>query len=1076
MSLLSKPAKLRFQNMLHPDIHAAEQSPVALLAVAVVLLFIPLVGETGVLGEPFWGLHALAAAILALRWARRGALVGLLASTSIYVLGHTGPIADLLPDAVWSTRRLVQGLSVHILIVGVVAWFALRLSQADTDSRWHAERARLAATIFNDAADPILTLDSSGLITMFNPAAEELTGHRASAVVGQHIFEIDVIAESAIARVAFDLTLLLDGQKPVPVEFELRRNDGAFRFAESHSRPIRDAGDHVVGVQMILRDITERREIERALRDSEDRQRAVLSSLDAGVIYQSIDSATTMNPAAERILGITVEQLRGDAPMTPGRMLIDSAGNPFRDEDHPAHLALRTGIVRTGVVMGVRHSDATTTWLLVNSRPIFHLDNETPIAAVSSFSDITELREHDERYRAAMESSLDPIQMLRAVRDRSGTIVDFEYQDINQPAEAFLRFTRKQAVGTRVSALFPAYVEQGYFARYVEVIETGQSIQEELADQTPGFEDTWIHQQITPISDGVAITSRDITQGKQAEAALRQSQQELSSLTDNAPDIIVRFDREYRRLFVNPAMELVTGQSRDEIIGTTLLESSPNPEYAALWVRAIDDVFATRQPHTFEFDYQSVTGQRWFQSHLVPEMTQDGVVTTVLATSRDITERRQAEVNLRHSQRELKTLTDNVPDNIARYNRQYQRTFVNPAFARAIGRPTEEIIGTTTRELSLNSSHADIWESAIDAVFEHGAPVVLELELPPPDGTFWHQIRLVPERDASGQIISVLGMGRDITEAREATIRLHESQEQFRSAFDDATIGMALVSTEGRFMQVNAALCAMLDYTPDELIVTDFQTITHADDLNADLEYVRQMLAGSLSTYQMEKRYIRKHGEIAWILLGVSLVRDSEGQPLYFISQIQDINERRRLQDELSHRAYHDPLTGLPNRGLFENRLEHALERTLRRSDHIAVMYLDLDGFKSVNDRLGHGAGDELLTEVGQRIRECVRGSDTVARLGGDEFTVLFEDVGDSMAVVRIADRIIKALAHPFDLDEGSASITTSIGLAFSHAEDGVREEPHQLLARADAALYDAKRRGKDRYVLAETPVSVTVP
>jgi diguanylate cyclase (GGDEF)-like protein len=159
----------------------------------------------------------------------------------------------------------------------------------------------------------------------------------------------------------------------------------------------------------------------------------------------------------------------------------------------------------------------------------------------------------------------------------------------------------------------------------------------------------------------------------------------------------------------------------------------------------------------------------------------------------------------------------------------------------------------------------------------------------------------------------------------------------------------------------------------------------------------------------------------------------------------------------------------LPNRGLFENRLEHALARTYRRKDQIAVMFLDLDGFKRVNDSLGHGAGDELLTQVGQRVRECVRGSDTVARLGGDEFTILLEDVLDIMSVVRIADRIIKAVAQPFDLDEGSASVTTSIGVAFSHAERDRHESPQELLARADAALYEAKRRGKGGYVLAET-------
>ncbi|HKY04538.1 MAG TPA: diguanylate cyclase, partial [Blastocatellia bacterium] len=259
---------------------------------------------------------------------------------------------------------------------------------------------------------------------------------------------------------------------------------------------------------------------------------------------------------------------------------------------------------------------------------------------------------------------------------------------------------------------------------------------------------------------------------------------------------------------------------------------------------------------------------------------------------------------------------------------------------------------------------------------------------------------------------------------------LKESEGRFRSAFDFAPIGMALVSPDGCWLRVNRSLCEIVGYSEQELLGTSFRQITHPQDLPQFVNQIARVLDNKAVSRQMEKRYIHKQGHEVWTLASVSLIRDSESRHIIF--QIQDITDRKRAEEQLVRDAFHDALTGLPNRVWFMEQLGGALDQVRQGTSNLfAVLFLDLDRFKIINDSIGHLYGDQLLIGIADRLRGCVRGDDRVARLGGDEFTILMSGLKDFGDAVRVAERIHREVAEPFRLGEYETFTTASIGIAF---------------------------------------------
>ncbi len=299
---------------------------------------------------------------------------------------------------------------------------------------------------------------------------------------------------------------------------------------------------------------------------------------------------------------------------------------------------------------------------------------------------------------------------------------------------------------------------------------------------------------------------------------------------------------------------------------------------------------------------------------------------------------------------------------------------------------------------------------------------------------------------------------------KSSEIALRESEQKFHSVFEQAAVGIARVSPDGKFLEVNQKLCDIIGYSKKELIQKTFQEITHPDDLDIDLGLVHQILNNERQTYNLEKRYFHKNGSIVWINLTVSLIRSSDGEPGYFVSVIDDISERKQLEYELINKATHDPLTGLYNRTILNEELEDEIGRAKRYSRSLSLMMIDIDHFKLINDNYGHQVGDKVLIELAKIFKKIIRRADSAGRFGGEEFLLVLPELNNQQAHV-LAERLRKQV-ESFSTRVGEKTInsTVSIGIA-TYPEHG--EEVDPLIKACDDAMYKAKEKGRNQVVSA---------
>ncbi|MEJ2132189.1 MAG: diguanylate cyclase, partial [Gammaproteobacteria bacterium] len=291
--------------------------------------------------------------------------------------------------------------------------------------------------------------------------------------------------------------------------------------------------------------------------------------------------------------------------------------------------------------------------------------------------------------------------------------------------------------------------------------------------------------------------------------------------------------------------------------------------------------------------------------------------------------------------------------------------------------------------------------------------------------------------------------------------QLAQSEARFHGAFDSAPMGTLLVNLGGSIVQVNPLCCDILGYSEAQLVGRPLDSLVIKDERGEVHAMIAKLLEHPEEEIRSEGRMVRGDGREVWTSRHAAAKRGSGGHPLHFIVQIADITEMKLEAQQMERLAFYDALTDLANRRLFNDRLQQALNRTRRSGRSMALLYLDLDQFKRVNDTLGHEAGDELLKVVAGRLKGCVRQEDTVARPGGDEFTILLNEVRDARAAGRVAENILNALREPVTISGHKLIVTTSIGITLAPEDTS---DPATLIKNGDLAMYRAKERGRNNY------------
>lgn len=430
----------------------------------------------------------------------------------------------------------------------------------------------------------------------------------------------------------------------------------------------------------------------------------------------------------------------------------------------------------------------------------------------------------------------------------------------------------------------------------------------------------------------------------------------------------------------------------------------------------------------------------------------------------ELATRRRYEDALRQSEERMQIIADNIPALVAYIDADQRYHFCNRAFEDWLHMSRKLMLGRTVRE---------VWGAERYALFKPNIERTLRGERVTYDYTVSEAgvvrtvlANYVPDLDPGGRVKGFFVLASDITALATARDELRREQARLESALDGSSVALWDTDLRTRRVYLSEAWSVIIGAPRGETTTTteELVGILHPDDVDAVRRASLEAIKGLRANYALEHRVRTRAGEWRWIISrGRVTERDASGRALRMIGTNVDITERRRLEEAIQSAAQLDVLTGLANRALFDERLKLAAARCRRQGGQIAVLYLDLDNFKQVNDTLGHAAGDTLLKDFAARLRQSVRATDTVARFGGDEFVVLLEDVKVSANAVSVAEKIIADARQPLSIEGREIVATSSIGIAYG---TGLDEE--NLVKRADGALYQAKKAGRDRYRFAE--------
>ena len=560
----------------------------------------------------------------------------------------------------------------------------------------------------------------------------------------------------------------------------------------------------------------------------------------------------------------------------------------------------------------------------------------------------------------------------------------------------------------------------------------------------------------------VIATFQDISDRKQVESALQKSEQRFRSLFESTPKIAVQGYNTLRQvIYWNDASAELYGYSKTEAIGQQLEDLVIPPEIREGVIGAIQNWLINGQSiPADELSLVRKDGSKVFvySSHLMLNNSEGEQ--ELYCVDIDLTARKKAEEDLRRAVATNQALIDAIPDLIIRVSREGIYLDAIPSDNIKFAVPPEQIIGKYIVDV-LPTEFAQQRMYYVEQAFQTGELQLYEYQISIDGEIHYEEARIIVSGENEATILI-----RDISDRKKNELSLRESEERYRVLAENINDLVCLHHPDGRYLYVSPSCEALLGYRYDEMLGQDPYTYFHPDDHDRiQQEGHAAAIAGKSVpiTYRMRQ----KSGNYIWFETLTNPIMDETGQVIQLQTTSRDVSDRIQVQKQLEHDTLHDALTGLPNRNLLMERLELCIHRAKRLDNyHFAVLFLDLDRFKVINDSLGHLAGDKLLIAISRKLQSILREIDLVARLGGDEFVILLDEIKDIQEAIHATQRIFAELQTPLIIEGREVYTTASIGIVL-----GTKNyiQSSHLLRDADIAMYRAKNRGKARYEIFDT-------
>ena len=810
--------------------------------------------------------------------------------------------------------------------------------------------------------------------------------------------------------------------------------------------------------------ITERKQ-------SEQTYQILFKTVRQGIVYQNAEGEIiSANPAAERILGLSLDQLQGISSTDPYWNTIHPDGSPFLGETHPTMLAIKTGKPIEGVVMGIINPHAErTVWIRINAMPIFKTNSDQVDYAYAAFEDITERRQWE---NALMESE----QRFRNIANAAPLLIWIAGTDklCTWFSEGWLNFTGRlleQEQGNGWTTGVHPDDFQYCLDYYIKHFDQRLPFNMEYRLKHHSGEYRWIHDSGMPRFDGNGEFlgyigfCLDVSEFRKIQAELVKSQQMLEeaqhiahigswdwdianrvvSWSDEAAEIYVPDNKQITPSF-ETFMQSVHPEDRDKI-KTALAATLDNDTPYNIEHRLVSIAKGIRIAHAQGKVYRDL----------------DGKAIRMVGTVHDITDRFNAEEDARSSQEQLQAMTAAVPGVVYQFlltpAGEWQFIYLSKGI---------EALYEITAEAAYQDRNAitecilpDFRDAHLESVKQSALNLSTweyEYLIKTPSGSVkWVQVRATPKQQADGSVLWN-GILTDITEQK----KIEEALRLSASVFEHALESIIITDQNCNIIDVNHAFIKGTGYSRAEVLGKNPRLLQSGHQKKDFYQTMWQTIKES-DHWSGELWNHTKLGEAYAELLAISIVKNERGEITHYVGVSTNITHLKNHQQQLENIAHHDALTGLPNRRLLADRMQQAIAQARRNQLLIAVCYLDLDGFKPINDSLGHDTGDLVLVEIAKRIGETIRAGDTVARLGGDEFVILLLGLDKLEEYMSMLDRLLLAISKPMRINNTQIPIGASIGVSIfpNNAEDS-----DILLRQADQAMYLAKHAGKNRYYL----------